>query len=142
MADSKYYKERYEKYKKKVKEYEGQIKDLKSIKSKLSDTFGDEQRNVNTQIDKLQDNLYDAVRQDSTFNNTTDDLDNKKEVGTYADGNLNDAIDSIGDEIGDLERKKSDAEYERDKAHEDYKRAKDEEDKAKIEAVKEFFGIN
>jgi len=124
MADSKSYYEEYKKKKELAEEYADNIASLQKIKDKLTGSFYDEQKNVNGEIDDLQEDLEKAIRHNTTFERNAGKIDDYDEVCTTADKNLSGAVTNIEDEISDLSKKRSTAEQERDDLYKKYEDAK------------------
>lgn len=135
LANSNYYYQLYLKYKKEAEDYAENIKELKAIKNSLTGDFYDEQRNVNVELEDLKEDLKKSVRHDFKFTSTASECLNQKEKTATADGNLNQVIVALENEISALETKKIMAEASRDTNYRQYEREKRAELEEATEAL-------
>lgn len=120
MANSSYYYGLYKKYQKEVEDYEKNIEELKNIKNSLTSDFYDEQKNVNGELNDLKEDLDKAVRYDYKFNENANECQKTKEKTSNADGNLNNVIIAMENEISSLQLKKKVSEENRDSNYRQY----------------------
>lgn len=137
MANSTYYYQLYEKYKKEAEDYEKNINELKKIKNSLTGDFYDEQRNINAELDDLKEDLNKSVRKDSRFTALAEDCQEYKEKTVTADKNLKNVVTALENEVASLEVKKKIAEDNRDLNYSQYESQK----KAELEETAKMLGI-
>lgn len=137
MANSSYYYNQYKQFKKEADDYDRDIKQLESIRNKLTGGLYDEQLAVNRELNDLIEDLKKGVRHNSTFTNRADDLKNNKEKSSYDDAMLGGAIGNLDSEISILQGKMRTAEQNRDDAHRKYE---DEKERERQEILNSIFG--
>lgn len=114
MANSKYYKDEYKKYKQEAKDLEKNVSQIQKAYDNLSGTFSDEISAVNTEYDDLKEDLKKAIRHNSTFTSGANDLYGKREKGVYNDSKTSASLSYLEDELRSLKQKKQTAESNRD----------------------------
>ena len=105
-----YYYNIYLKYKKEANGHEKNANAVRKIKRELEDNFYDEQSTVNRQLDNLRDDLYGSVRHYDPYSAIAASCDDQKEGSVTQDRELAQALRELEQEIGELERKKQNAE--------------------------------
>lgn len=138
MASSKYWNNLYKDKKSEAKNYNDRLNEIIKIRGTLED-FRSEIRNVNDEIDDLQEDLRKAVRHNYRFEANTNNLVAEKEKATTADPNLKNSMNELDDEITRLGTLKTNAERDRDQYYQNYKAAKDQERQDIIDGIVDFF---
>lgn len=131
---SSYYRDLYKEEERKAKEFEKWIRQLQPIKENASDKLDDEIQNVNREINKLSEDLEDAVKHDQVFASEAYEIGSSVEAGSGSDSYLRATQSAIEEEIRDLGRKKDQAERNRDnyyRQYEEEKRREEEEARRK-----------
>lgn len=138
MAGSSYYYNLYKQYQKSAEALGRNIKELERIRNALHNDFYDEQRNVNTQLSELKDELGKSVRHDASFDRTREACEVNKEKATNADEFLYKAVTELDQEIAELNRRRSDDEAKRDENYNRYKEKKEEERQEWLDKINIF----
>ncbi len=137
MASSTYYYNQYKNYKKQAKEYGDNISELQKIYNSVTNDLYGKIQPVNNEIDNLVDDLKKSVRNNGSFDSSTNSLYSKKEKGVTADHYMRTVVSELQDEINELNRKKNDAEDDRDYNYNLYKQKQKEE---RDELFRKLFG--
>ena len=127
MANSSYYYDAYKREKRKVKDYQENLSELKDIRYNLRNTLTDEIRSVNTEIDDLRSDLKESVRHNSKFTSHVGDIYDEREKYVSSDSYLSTAIGELDDEITRINNLKDEAESDRDYYYRKYEQKKEEE---------------
>lgn len=114
MANSKYYKNEYKKYKQEAKNLENNVEQLQKAYNNLNGSFSDEISAVNAEYDDLKEDLKKAIRHNSSFTNSANSLYNKREKGVNSDLKTSATLSYLEDELRSLKQKKQTAETNRD----------------------------
>lgn len=127
MATSSYYKIMCKNKRDEAKKYKRWAESIEKILGKLRRDLSDNQRDINQQLTKVQDELEDGVREVPVFQSNARLLDEHVEKSIQVDPHLSNAEEALDREAKDLRRKQQEAEDEADKYDRLYQEAKEEE---------------
>lgn len=136
MATSASYYTSYQQQTKIIKQCEKNIKALQTILGTLYKEFYDEQQAVNSKLENLEEDLSEAVRNNTKFNMSISQCAVQKETSSTVDANLKKTIDALESELTALNTEKETAESQKTAFYTAYKNAKEEERKEYLEQLK------
>ena len=127
MANSAIYKREYNEHKRNVKRLNDDADELEKIANVIARNLNDEIDDVNSEVNKLREEVSNGVRHNSKYDEAAYNAVNVKECTPYIDWNLSTAINNLNEEKNDLKDKAFRESQERDKCKREYDNEKKRE---------------